>query len=190
MENDVKKGAALELPFLPEAPESRPEDLLVIPEMVVGTGARLRLYPKPAAMDRVLDDSANGRWKTSRYMIGRTLYCKLSIWDGENGIWVERDAPNCGEYSANASAEKAEEAGSQYNAMLHFGFWRDISAMPAMAFGADRVHIVPVGPVGGKPAGYRLAAKMSVESLERAESGQIVGVTLRDTNGGTVEWHR
>lgn len=190
MENDVKKAAALELPFLLEAAESRPEDLLVIPDMVVGTGARLRLYPKPAAMDRALDAAANGRWKTSRYMIGRTLYCKLSIWDAENGIWVERDAPNCGEYAANTNPEKAEEAGSQYNAMLHFGFWRDISALPAMAFGADRVHIVPIGSTGGKAAGYRLAAKMSVESIERAESGQIVGVILRDPNGGTVEWRR
>ena len=180
----------LESAFAPELPEITPGDLMVIPEFVSDQGARLRLYPRPAAMDRALDAAANGRWKSSHYMIGKCVYCRLSIWDTALQMWVERDAPDCGEYhSMSAKGDRADDFGSLYGAMLHFGFWRPLAAMPAMPFRADQVHIAPMLNAGGNVVGYKLSGKLTVTGVTIAD-GVVVSVTLRDANGGELAWAR
>lgn len=189
MENKTKNT----LPTLPafglHTPLYTPAGLLVLPETVEMAGARLRLVPRPAAMDTALNAACGGRWKTSRYMIGRTPYCKLSIWDADAQQWIERDAPDGGQYcAAFAEAAKAEEAGSLYNAMLHFGFYADLAAMPLMVFRADQIHIEAVAQ-GQRVTGYRLAGGLTVADVQR-EGSSITRVVLRDKNGGEVVWAR
>lgn len=181
----------LESAFAPEILQAEPWDVLAVPEMVTDQGARLRLYPKPAAMDRVLNAAANGRWKLSRYRIGNTTYCKLSLWDSDLQMFIERDGPDMGTYKeVDGNPARAEEAGSLYGAMLHFGFWRDLAAMPSMVFGSDQVHLAPISNASGKVIGYRVAGKLSVAAIERGENGTVTRVVLKDSNGGQLQWQR
>lgn len=177
--------------FAPAVQPSLPGELMVVTEKVDAQGARLRLVPKPSAMDTALNLACAGRWKTSRYLIGRAAYCKLSIWDAASGLWIDRDAPDCGQYrAAYSEPRRAEEAGSLYSAMLHFGFWRDIAELPAMAFRADQVHIQQLQEQGQRVPVYRLAGRLTVNDLQRGERGDISRVVLRDPNGGVIEWTR
>lgn len=175
-------------PFCPAVQPTLPGEVMAVLEEASPQGARLRLLPTPGAMDTALSMVSAGRWKTSRYLIGKVLYCKLSLFDPALGLWIDRDAPDCGQYrAAIPNAQRSEEAGSLYAAMRHFGFWGDIAALPGLVFSAEQVHIQPVMQ-GQRVAGYRLAGRLIVSELQRGERGEIVGVTLRDTNGGAVQW--
>lgn len=164
--------------------------LMAVPDAVASSGARLRLVPKPSALDAALNAASAGRWKTSRYMIGRVVYCKLSIYDATCEMWIERDAPDGGQYrTVLTDSAKAEEAGSLYNAMLRFGFFADLEAMPLMAFGANQVHIEPMAQ-GQRVTGYRLAARLAVADVQHGPGRQIIKVVLKDPNGGEIIWAR
>lgn len=175
-------------PFYPAAQPALPGEVMVVAEQVNEQGAKLRLMPKPAAMSTALSMASAGRWKTSRYAVGRALYCKLSLYDEALGLWIDRDAPDGGQYrNAYSNALQAEEAGSLYAAMRSFGFWGDVAAVPGMVLSANQVHIQPIMQ-GQRVTGYCLAGRLTVTDLQRSERGEITGVTLRDANGGVIQW--
>ena len=74
-----------------------------------------------------------------------------------------------------------------YAAMRSFGFWGDVAAVPGMVLSANQVHIQPVMQ-GQRVTGYCLAGRLTVTDLQRSERGEITGVTLRDANGGVIQW--
>lgn len=186
---DNPAGPASPSVFYPAVQLCAPADLLVLPEQVVETGARLKLRPAPQAMLRALNEACGGRWKQSSYFVDGALYCKLSLWDSAMQLWIERDAPNGGDYGHSKETPKAKAAGALYNAMLQFGFWSDVAALPVLTFGADQLHIIPVLNHAGKATGYHVG-KLTVEELVRDDQGKITGVSLRDKNGGVSRWAR
>ena len=171
---------------------TEPGELLVVPVEVTAYGAKLRLLPRILAMDAAIDRYSNGLWSTSRYSIGGVPYCKLALWDTRLKDWVARDAPSGGEYAGvpGLSRAKADDAGSLYNAMIHWGFWLDIYRLPALSFTAEQLHIVPVQDNNGKVVGARLGQVPQVHLLGRDDAGEINVVQLVDRSGGKIVWQR
>mgnify|MGYP004521795665 FL=1 len=92
------------------------------------SGITLLLY-KNARVDQAILDEVFGiyGWQREHQMIGNSLYCTVSIWDGEKKTWISKqDTGTSGEFEK----EKSAASDSFKRACVNLGIGRELYSAP------------------------------------------------------------
>ena len=93
-----------------------------------GTGCSLLLY-KDARVDmRVLDETVGpGNWMRSHRLVGNNLYCRVSIWSNELGMWIAKEDVGV---ESKTEKEKGEASDAFKRACFNWGIGRELYTAP------------------------------------------------------------
>lgn len=93
-----------------------------------GTGCSLLLY-KDARVDmRVLDETVGpGNWMRSHRLVGNNLYCRVSIWSNELGMWIAKEDVGV---ESKTEKEKGEASDAFKRACFNWGIGRELYSAP------------------------------------------------------------
>ena len=92
------------------------------------TGCSLLLY-KDARVDmRILDETVGaGNWQRSHSVIGDNLYCKVSIWSQEIGMWVSKEDVGV---ESKTEKEKGQASDAFKRACFNWNIGRELYTAP------------------------------------------------------------
>jgi hypothetical protein len=93
-----------------------------------GSGCSLLLY-KDARVDmRVLDETVGpGNWMRSHRLVGNNLYCRVSIWSNELGMWIAKEDVGV---ESKPEKEKGEASDAFKRACFNWGIGRELYTAP------------------------------------------------------------
>lgn len=93
-----------------------------------GSGCSLLLY-KDARVDmRVLDETVgHGNWMRSHRLVGNNLYCCVSIWSNELGMWIAKEDVGV---ESKTEKEKGEASDAFKRACFNWGIGRELYTAP------------------------------------------------------------
>lgn len=93
-----------------------------------GSGCSLLLY-KDARVDmRVLDETVGpGNWMRSHRLVGNNLYCRVSIWSNEMGMWIAKEDVGV---ESKTEKEKGEASDAFKRACFNWGIGRELYTAP------------------------------------------------------------
>jgi hypothetical protein len=93
-----------------------------------GSGCSLLLY-KDARVDmRVLDETVgSGNWMRSHRLVGNNLYCRVSIWSNELGMWIAKEDVGV---ESKTEKEKGEASDAFKRACFNWGIGRELYTAP------------------------------------------------------------
>lgn len=93
-----------------------------------GTGCSLLLY-KDARVDmRILDETVGpGNWMRSHRLVGNNLYCRVSIWSNELGMWIAKEDVGV---ESKTEKEKGEASDAFKRACFNWGIGRELYTAP------------------------------------------------------------
>lgn len=93
-----------------------------------GSGCSLLLY-KDARVDmRVLDETVGpGNWMRSHRLVGNNLYCRVSIWSNELGMWIAKEDVGV---ESKTEKEKGEASDAFKRACFNWGIGRELYTAP------------------------------------------------------------
>jgi hypothetical protein len=92
------------------------------------TGCSLLLY-KDARVDmRILDETVgSGNWQRSHRVIGDNLYCKVSIWSQEMGMWISKEDVGV---ESKTEKEKGQASDAFKRACFNWNIGRELYTAP------------------------------------------------------------
>ena len=134
------------------------------------TGCSLLLY-KDARVDmRILDETVGaGWWFRSHRKIGDNLYCKVSIYSKELGMWIAKEDVGT---ESNTEAVKGETSDAFKRACFNWGIGRELYTAPFVW-----VNYTP-DELSGK-----VRPKFKVADIAYDEKRNIVRLVIVDTKG-------
>lgn len=93
-----------------------------------GSGCSLLLY-KDARVDmRILDETVGAAyWQRSHHIIGDNLYCKVSIWSNELGMWVSKEDVGV---ESKTEKEKGQASDAFKRACFNWNIGRELYTAP------------------------------------------------------------
>lgn len=91
------------------------------------------LVYKDARVDmRILDEVfGQNNWQRHHKMIGDNLYCTISVWDEEKGIWIEKEDVGTESFT---EAQKGQASDSFKRAGFNWGIGRELYNAPRIFF--------------------------------------------------------
>lgn len=96
-----------------------------------GTGkvyASLLLYKDARVDQRLLDETIGPmNWQRSHQIIDGNLYCTVSVWDKEKGIWISKQDVGT---ESNTEKEKGQASDSFKRACFNWGIGRELYTAP------------------------------------------------------------
>lgn len=94
------------------------------------TGFSVLLY-KDARVDmRILDETVGaGNWTRSHRLVGNNLYCRVSIWSNELGMWIPKEDVGT---ESNTEAVKGEASDAFKRACFNWGIGRELYTAPTL----------------------------------------------------------
>ena len=128
-------------------------------------GCSLLLY-KDARVDQNLLDEVVGadRWQRKHELIGGNLYCTVSIYFPESGMWVEKQDVGT---ESNTEKEKGQASDSFKRACFNWGIGRELYTAPFIWIKPELVNIEP------KNGKYSTKDTFSVKEIGYDEKGNI-----------------
>lgn len=92
------------------------------------TGCSLLLY-KDARVDmRILDETVGSAyWQRSHHIIGDNLYCKVSIWSNELGMWISKEDVGV---ESKTEKEKGQASDAFKRACFNWNIGRELYTAP------------------------------------------------------------
>lgn len=145
-------------------------------------GATLLLY-KNARVDQTILDETFGTagWQRTHERIGTVMFCTVSIWDPEKGMWIQKqDAGAESEYEK----EKGAASDSFKRACVNLGIGRELYSAPFIFVPASKLQIKEVK---GK---RQVKDRFTVSSIHVSEDKEIISLTIINQRGETVFWFR
>ena len=92
----------------------------------------LLLYKDARVDQRILDELYGPmNWQRKHELIGDRLYCTISVWDAEKGIWVSKQDVGT---ESNAEPEKGQASDSFKRAAFNWGIGRELYTAPRITF--------------------------------------------------------
>lgn len=90
--------------------------------------ASLLLYKDARVDQKVLDETFGPmNWQRSHQIIDGRLYCTVSIWDADKGIWVSKQDVGT---ESNTEKEKGQASDSFKRACFNWGIGRELYTAP------------------------------------------------------------
>lgn len=135
------------------------------------------LVYKDARVDMKMLDKMFGPlgWQRHHREVNGHLYCTISVYDKENGCWIEREDVGT---PSNTEEVKGESSDSFKRAGFNFGIGRELYDAPNIRFKLDDGEY---SEYNGKTTSY---AKFRVAEMEYdAEKGEFTKFTVVDSNG-------
>ena len=107
--------------------------------MVKENGLSLLLYKDARADMKILDEVFGmANWQRKHEIIGGSLYCTVSIWDGDKRQWVEKSDVGTESY---AEKEKGQASDSFKRACVSLGIGRELYTAPFIWVPAGKANI-------------------------------------------------
>ena len=95
---------------------------------VTQTGCSLLLYKDARCDMRLLDETFGSmNWMRSHEVIDGNLYCNVSVWDKEKGMWITKQDVGTESYTEK---EKGQASDSFKRACFNFGIGRELYTAP------------------------------------------------------------
>lgn len=99
----------------------------------------LLLYKDARVDQRILDELYGPmNWQRKHELIGDRLYCTVSVWDAEKGIWVDKQDVGTESYTEK---EKGQASDSFKRAAFNWGIGRELYTAPRIAFYIDNAMV-------------------------------------------------
>ena len=147
-------------------------------QSVKSNGLILLLYKDARVDQRILDETVGAyNWQRDHKELKGNIYCGISIWDKEKGIWITKW--DCGAES-NTEKEKGEASDSFKRAGFNWGIGRELYTAPFIWVGADKCKIVQ------NKDKYLCNDKFHVEGIKYDANRNIVGLAIKNQNGNRV----
>lgn len=95
----------------------------------------LLLYKDARVDQRILDELYGPtNWQRKHELIGDRLYCTISVWDADKGMWVEKQDVGTESYTEK---EKGQASDSFKRAAFNWGIGRELYTAPRIVFYID-----------------------------------------------------
>lgn len=145
---------------------------------VTEKGCSLLLY-KDARVDMSILDETVGplNWERHHHIIGDRLYCTVSIFNEELGVWVGKQDVGT---ESNTEKEKGQASDSFKRACFNWGIGRELYTAPFIWIPRGKVALIEGG---GK---YKTFDRFVVDSIGYDEEGNINRVVIRNTRTGDI----
>ncbi|KAK9680654.1 Siphovirus Gp157 [Popillia japonica] len=164
----LKEGIALEGVKLVEN-----QNIQIKIAMVKNTGLSLLLYKDARVDQNILDETVYPmNWTRHHEMIGNNLYCTVSIYDEDKGIWVSKQDVGTESYTEK---EKGQASDSFKRACFNWGIGRELYTAPFVWIPSDKCKIKENG---GKCSCYD---KFAVEQII-IENKTIVALAIKNVS--------
>lgn len=143
-------------------------------ECRVGTmkqnGCSLLLY-KDARVDMRMLDEVYGpnNWQRSHELINGNLFCTISVWDADKGVWVNKQDVGT---ESNTEKEKGQASDAFKRAAFNWGIGRELYTAPFIWITLDSSEVYEkTGYNGSKSFGTN--TKFNVQSIEYNQQREI-----------------
>lgn len=153
-------------------------------ECRVGTmkqnGCSLLLY-KDARVDMRMLDEVYGpnNWQRSHELINGNLFCTISVWDTDKGVWVNKQDVGT---ESNTEKEKGQASDAFKRAAFNWGIGRELYTAPFIWITLDSSEVYEkTGYNGSKSFGTN--AKFNVQSIEYNQQREISKLVIVDGRG-------
>lgn len=93
---------------------------------------QILLYKTSRVDMQVLTEMYGQKWKSEYKMVGDSLFCTISVYDGELGEWISRT--DCGEKDAGLSEDKSWATSAFKRAATQFGIGIELYSTPKIKF--------------------------------------------------------
>ena len=168
----------------------RADEIEVRPQTIKQNGFSVLLYKNARADMNVLDECFGPEnWQRKHTVINNNLFCSVQIWDGEKGLWIEKQDVGV---PSNAEAEKGEASDAFKRACTNIGIGRELYTAPFIWIHAKN------GEITSNGKNYRLSysLKLHVSAihydnnrigfLQIADQNQVVRYTYGEQGGEDV----
>lgn len=145
-------------------------------------GLSLLLYKDARCDMNILDETVDPyNWQREHQIIHGRLYCTVSIYDKEKGIWVLKQDVGT---ESNTEKEKGQASDSFKRACFNWGIGRELYTAPFIWCSKD-CNIYSV-KIGGKDV-YKCNDKFKIEQILFDENKVINALSIKNvTNGKRV----
>lgn len=140
-----------------------------------GAWCSILLY-KDARVDmKILDEVYTPLgWQREHTLIGDRLYCTISIWDAEKGVWIKKQDVGTESYTEK---EKGQASDAFKRAGFNVGIGRELYTAPKI--------FIRLNPGEYKESGDKVYPSISldVKSIHYDDNGAISALVLADSKG-------
>ncbi|MCM1543570.1 MAG: hypothetical protein NC121_20285, partial [Blautia sp.] len=154
-------------------------------ECRVGTvsekGISLLLYKDARADMKILDEVFGPmNWQRKHEVIGGSLYCTVSVWDGEKGQWIPK--MDVGSTESHMEKEKTQASDSFKRACVCIGIGRELYTAPFIWISAGKTRIER------RPDGKLYTQeKFTVSDISYNEESRVItGLVIVNRDGNRV----
>lgn len=135
-------------------------------------GCSLLLYKDARVDQNILDETVGAEnWQRSHQIIGNNLYCTVSIWDSEKGLWISKQDVGTESYTEK---EKGQASDSFKRACFNWGIGRELYTAPFIWINAGNVK---VEDRNGKKTTYDT---FTVKDIGYNNSGEIIHLKIQN----------
>lgn len=153
-------------------------------ECRVGTmkqnGCSLLLY-KDARVDmRILDEVYGpNNWQRYHELINGNLFCTISVWDAEKGVWVSKQDVGT---ESNTEKEKGQASDAFKRAAFNWGIGRELYTAPFIWISLDSSEVYEKSGYNGTKS-FGTYTKFSVRLIEYNQQREISKLVIADGKG-------
>lgn len=139
------------------------------------------LLYKDARVDMKILDEHFGpmNWQREHTMIGDRLYCTISIYDSEKGVWIKKQDVGT---ESNSEPEKGQASDAFKRAAFNVGIGRELYTAPFISVDLEQNEFSTFKDSKGKD---KVTPKLSlfVDDLDYDKDGNICVLVLKDRRG-------
>ena len=141
--------------------------------------ANLLLYKDARCDQRLLDETFGPmNWQREHTIIDGNLYCTVSIWDEQKGVWVSKQDVGT---KSNTEEEKGQASDSFKRACFNWGIGRELYTAPRIVVQLNE------GEYKEKTFNNKTTQQMTqtfyVANIEYDDDGNICALVINDKKG-------
>ena len=122
---------------------------------------------------------SGNNWQRSHELINGNLFCTISVWDTDKGVWVNKQDVGT---ESNTEKEKGQASDAFKRAAFNWGIGRELYTAPFIWITLDSSEIYEkTGYNGSKSFGTN--AKFNVQSIEYNQQREISKLVIVDGRG-------
>ena len=145
-------------------------------------GAVLLLYKNARVDMRILDEVYGPmNWQRTHEVINGNLFCSIDIWDGTK--WVRKQDVGV---PSNTEAEKGEASDAFKRAGTNVGIGRELYTAPFIYVTLNEGEYYEAQANGKTVYRASSTAKFTVAAIEYNERREIIGLEIKDRQGGVA----
>lgn len=146
---------------------------------VSAKGVSLLLYKDARCDMNILDETVGAmNWQRGHQLIGERLYCTVSIYNENSGIWISKQDVGTESY---AEKEKGQASDSFKRACFNWGIGRELYTAPFIWIKAEDTKISQ-----GNNGKFSCTDGFIVEKITYDENGNIDGLAINSKSKGRV----